>query len=188
MGKESVPKIIINDKINLPIKTAISILLISNHNSFHVMFDKTDSVYFIWKNYLYFSTGNCQPREPALRELHQCTFVRYGYWRRRPVVVGRGWTVAWQRRADPDSDSACVWWCLNSVASSARSTVPAAGTALPAPADPVLTQQPWFTTTLAKFPVEPVELVPTSGCSSVSNFYYQSWQIFEKPVVYISVL
>jgi len=35
-------------------KTAISILLISNHNSFLVLFDKTASVYFIWKNIFIF--------------------------------------------------------------------------------------------------------------------------------------
>jgi len=42
MGNESVPKILINDKINLFRKTAIS-----NHNSFRVVFDKIVSVYFI---------------------------------------------------------------------------------------------------------------------------------------------
>ena len=41
---ENVPKIIINDNNFL---TAISILLISNHNSFRVLFDKVASVYFI---------------------------------------------------------------------------------------------------------------------------------------------
>jgi len=35
-----VPKIITNDKINLLFKTAISILVISNHSSFRVPFDK----------------------------------------------------------------------------------------------------------------------------------------------------
>jgi len=44
---DSVPKIIINDATNLFLKTAISILLISNHNSFRVPFDKIASVYFI---------------------------------------------------------------------------------------------------------------------------------------------
>ena len=48
IGNESVPKIIY-DTINLYFKTAISILLISNHNSFRVMFDKIASVYFICK-------------------------------------------------------------------------------------------------------------------------------------------
>ena len=47
MGNESVPKILINDKINLFRKTAISILIISNHNSFRVLFDKIGSVYFM---------------------------------------------------------------------------------------------------------------------------------------------
>ena len=34
-------------------QTAISILLISNHNSFRVLFDKIASVYFIWKKNIY---------------------------------------------------------------------------------------------------------------------------------------
>jgi len=53
-----VPKIITNDTINLLFLIAISILLISNHNSFRVLLDKIASVYFILKMYLYFSTGN----------------------------------------------------------------------------------------------------------------------------------
>ena len=44
-GNDSVPKIIINNTINLFL-TAISILLISNHNNFRVLFDKIASVYF----------------------------------------------------------------------------------------------------------------------------------------------
>jgi len=44
---ENVPKITINGILNLLFKVAISILLISNHNSFRVMFDKIASVYFI---------------------------------------------------------------------------------------------------------------------------------------------
>ena len=49
IGHESVPKIIINDTVDLVFKTAISYLigLISNHNSVRVLFDKTASVYFI---------------------------------------------------------------------------------------------------------------------------------------------
>jgi len=43
-------KIMINDAKKLFFKTAISILLISNHNSFRVLFDKITSVYFIRKN------------------------------------------------------------------------------------------------------------------------------------------
>jgi len=42
MGKESMPKIVINNTII--IKTAIGILLISNHNSFRVLSDKIASV------------------------------------------------------------------------------------------------------------------------------------------------
>jgi len=44
----------------------MSILLISNHNSFQVHCDKTASIYFIRKIYIYFSIGNGQPIEPAL--------------------------------------------------------------------------------------------------------------------------
>ena len=50
IGSECVQKITINNTINLVFfKIAISILLISNHNSFRVLFDKIASVYFIWK-------------------------------------------------------------------------------------------------------------------------------------------
>ena len=63
----SVPKITINDTMNLLFKTAVSILLIPNHNSFRVLFDKIASADFIWKINLYFSAGNGQHREPALR-------------------------------------------------------------------------------------------------------------------------
>ena len=40
-------KIIINDTINLFFKTAMSIGVISNHNSFRVLFDEIVSVYFV---------------------------------------------------------------------------------------------------------------------------------------------
>jgi len=41
---------------------AISISVISNRNSFRVLFDNIASVYFISKIYLYFATENGQPR------------------------------------------------------------------------------------------------------------------------------
>jgi len=47
LGNDTVPKIILNDTVSLFLKTAISISVISNHNSFRVLFDKIDSVYFI---------------------------------------------------------------------------------------------------------------------------------------------
>ena len=56
-GNETVPKIIINNTVNLLFKTAVSIFLISNHNSLRVLFDKIASVYFIRENILYFSIG-----------------------------------------------------------------------------------------------------------------------------------
>jgi len=73
MGNESLPEIIINNRVNLFRKTAIRILVISSHNSFRVLFDKIASVYFIWK--IYFSVGNGQPSEPALCQLYRHTFV-----------------------------------------------------------------------------------------------------------------
>jgi len=72
-----VQKIIINNTINLLFKAAISILPISNHNCFRVLFDKIAFVYFIGKICSHFSIGNGQPREPALCQLYQRTFVPY---------------------------------------------------------------------------------------------------------------
>jgi len=45
IGNESVPKLKINDTVIF--LTSVSILVISNHNSFWVVFDKIASVYFI---------------------------------------------------------------------------------------------------------------------------------------------
>ena len=47
IGNESVPKVIINDTMKCFSETALSILVISNHNSFRVLFDKIAFVYFI---------------------------------------------------------------------------------------------------------------------------------------------
>ena len=47
MGNESVPKIIATDTIIFFSETAISILVISNRDSFRVLFDEIASVYFI---------------------------------------------------------------------------------------------------------------------------------------------
>jgi len=57
-----VPKIIINDTINIVLKTAISISVISNHNSFRVLFER-NCFRFEKKVYLYFSIGNGQPMQ-----------------------------------------------------------------------------------------------------------------------------
>ena len=77
IGNESVLKIIVNNTINLFFKTAIGILVISNHNSFRVLFDKIASMYFYCKIYLYFSIGSGQSRAPALCKLYQYTFIPY---------------------------------------------------------------------------------------------------------------
>jgi len=77
-GNDSLPKIITNNTINLFIKTAItiSILVISDRNNFRLLFDKIASVYlYLKKTYLHFSSGNGQPREPALCQLYRHTFV-----------------------------------------------------------------------------------------------------------------
>ena len=75
IGNESVPKIIINDTVNFFSETAISILVISDHNSLRVRFDKIALVYFIRRKYKYFSVGNGQPREPALCQNCRRNFV-----------------------------------------------------------------------------------------------------------------
>ena len=75
---ESVPKIITNNTMYayLFFKTTISILVISDHNSFRVLFfDKIASKHFISKIYLYFSIGNGQPSKPALCQLYRHTFI-----------------------------------------------------------------------------------------------------------------
>jgi len=83
---DSVPKMPINDTINLLFKSAVSISLVSNHNSFRVPFDKIASAYFIRKVYLYFSIGNGQPGEPALCQLYRHTFVTYRPYTHRCAV------------------------------------------------------------------------------------------------------
>jgi len=51
-----VPKILINDTINLFFETAVSSLAISNHSSFSVLFDKIVSVlYILFEKYIYIS-------------------------------------------------------------------------------------------------------------------------------------
>jgi len=63
-----VPKIIffkINNIIHLFLKTAVGILVISNNDSFRVLFDEIASVYFVLNVYLYFSIGNGQLRETS---------------------------------------------------------------------------------------------------------------------------
>ena len=65
-GNKSVRKIIINNTINLGLlfKTAISILVVSNHSGFRVLFDETGLLPCILfeKHILYFSIGNGQPQ------------------------------------------------------------------------------------------------------------------------------
>ena len=60
--------------IHVFFKTAIGTLLISNHNSFRVLFDKLAFVCFICETYYYLSVGNGQSRELALCQLYRRTF------------------------------------------------------------------------------------------------------------------
>ena len=79
------PKIITDDTINLFFLTAISILVISNHDSFRVLFDNLHP--YVFKIYLYFSIGNGQPREPALCQLYWHSFVLYEFVANLPVSL-----------------------------------------------------------------------------------------------------
>ena len=63
-------------------------MLISNHNSFRVLFDEIASAFF-WKIYSYFSIGNGQPSEPALCQLYRRTFVPYRVYCTRLFCVHR---------------------------------------------------------------------------------------------------
>jgi len=80
-------------------------LLILNHNSFRVLFEKTASVCFIWKIYLYFSIVNGQPRELAIG-----TFSF-------PIILALYWGFAhklqWQTSIPPVLDKSCSqsWIC-----------------------------------------------------------------------------
>ena len=88
----SVPKNSVNDKSKY--KTAISILVITNHNSFRALLDKIAPYILFEEHIFYFSIGNGQPREPALCQLYRHTFVPY-------------------TRAFQLSDSMCIVACLS---------------------------------------------------------------------------
>jgi len=116
VGNESVPKIIINNTINLFSETAISILVISNHNCFRVLFGKIASAYCIWELYLHFSIGNGPPVEPALCQLYRHTFVPYTSYN-HSVIKGANlkWSALsllddhWQiRRSICDCEAAAI--------------------------------------------------------------------------------
>jgi len=54
IGNESLPENIINNTTDLFFKTSISVSVISNHNSFRVLFGKIAFVYFILKEMFMF--------------------------------------------------------------------------------------------------------------------------------------
>ena len=93
-------------------KTAIGILLTSNHNSFSVLFHRIALVYFVWKINWYSSIGNDQHREPALCQLYRHTFVPYCY--RCSVAVSvclSVTTMSCTKAAEPIemSHGVCTW-------------------------------------------------------------------------------
>ena len=47
------PIVIINSIVNLFLKTSISVLVISKHNSFRVLFDKIASVFILVEKYIH---------------------------------------------------------------------------------------------------------------------------------------
>ena len=94
--------------------TAISILVISNYNSFRVLFNKIASAYVIWRIYLYFSIGNGQPREPALCQLYRHTFVPYSNaWHSvtERMILGRTACIAYMRSIATDVERSVVCMC-----------------------------------------------------------------------------
>jgi len=75
---ECVPKIAINDTVNVFLKTTIGTLAISNHDCFPVLFDKIACVYYILEMFCILALEMaCQPREPALCQLYRHTSVPY---------------------------------------------------------------------------------------------------------------
>ena len=70
-------------------------MVVSSRNSFRVLFGKKCfSVYFIWKRYRYFSSGNSKPREPAPCQLCRHTFV--------PSILSQNQAA---RQATPSADT-----------------------------------------------------------------------------------
>ena len=61
-------------------KTAISILVISNRNSFRVLFELLLLPYILFEECICISIVNGQPSEPAVCHLYRHTFVPWGRW------------------------------------------------------------------------------------------------------------
>ena len=85
-------------------------MVISNHNSFRVLFDKLLPYILCEHIYLYFSSGNGQPREPALCQLYRHTFVpsllTHNYHTRRGAKIlfkkGKGSPYSITKRRAPE--------------------------------------------------------------------------------------
>jgi len=70
IGNESALKIMVNNIINLLFLTAISILAISNHNSFPALFDKKSLPYILFEIYIYILT--LEMTSPGNRHCANC--------------------------------------------------------------------------------------------------------------------
>jgi len=109
---ESMTKIIINDTIYLFLKTAISISLISNHNSFRVLFEKKLLRYILSEKYIYIL---------ALCQLYRHTFIVAHTNRRQIASSGSLYAKTTstsismrdgrRKRAIRRSATATVQWC-----------------------------------------------------------------------------
>ena len=75
IGNESVPKIIMNNTINLFIKITVTILVTQTITVSECCVIKLLTCVLFEKIYLYFCIGNGHPKEPALCQLYRHTFV-----------------------------------------------------------------------------------------------------------------
>ena len=77
-------------------------MVISNHNSFRVLFDKIASVYFIGKVYFYFCNGNASPgNQHCANCIITLSFPEFGAKFEREVAYSRRYqnflTTQWRR-------------------------------------------------------------------------------------------
>ena len=80
IGNKSVPKIILDDTMNFFRKLQSAFFVISNHNSFRVLFDKSSSIFFIWKNILIFYHRKWPAQGTGTVSLYRRTFVPYSFF------------------------------------------------------------------------------------------------------------
>ena len=112
------PKIIINDTINLFFKLQSAFCQFRTV-SFRVLFDKISSVYL--KKYIYiFGIGNGQLREPALCQLYRHTFVPYFSLAKKLLYAGGGCVPLAPLWCLSDHSSARTWFSRTSACDCAQ--------------------------------------------------------------------